>query len=379
MTNEQITVTPELLEQLAEKSKLPLKYLTELWEEKKAEAETESAALYNLSTALKAQVRSPAVPCEGVLFEITEPFDYRTGPKYAQLKALKALCEKEGQETWSNPSQATIKQLIAKGMVDSNCMEGQPLIWLDTVAQSKAGKDNPNFSKPWPPATETTMMDICGIVKPSIPVNGQEIPMEAFSITISDSEWFEAKPGINNISCVKDLQAFKPFDTKLIYHIAEGENAPYYSISTTTEFTFDEGTTMDIMALCRKYMPQQVQSIETLQAFYDKFGGKQDSPSVIFEGGVQNMRLNEGILPDLRIDVPESIPIDFARGTRAIFIGAVKQKPVWVKGEGNEKGHNHPTEKELYVEVHTIYPIPGLTIIAKKAEELSGEQAEGWG
>ncbi len=385
-----INVTPVMLEEIAEKAKLDPDFVKDLYAEKLTEFGPD-AALFQLVTALKSHKRSPAVPCEGVILEVTAPFDWTTGPKNAQLKRLNQLLTKEGV---TKPNDYILETLINLRYIHPDSTPDL-LIFLDTKATFNSGKTNPNFGKPWPPAEQTTIMNIRGVAKPTYPFEGKEIPMRKFSLTISDPEWFKAEPGINNVRCTKHLSPFKPFaDTKLIFkpeNSTETFNA--FNISSLTEFSFIDEE-IDVLAFCKKFIPENVQTVTKLHEHFAKFGSSPDE-FVVFEGGVQfinnkpspigtrrlrvddpyasplDMFTDDGdVVPDTSVEVSKHVPITFARGTRAIFVGTTKQKAIWVQGKDGQPGHEHPTEKELIIEANAIYPIPAYTIKAAEPSNL---------
>ena len=90
------------------------------------------------------------------------------------------------------------------------------------------------------------------------------------------------------------------------------------------------------------------------------------------------MFTEDGIEPDTLVEVPEHIPIDFLRGSRIVVVGKTKQKPKWIRGENGEKGHESPDEKELFVEVLGLYPIPNYSKRAPESEPISEPEAKGW-
>jgi hypothetical protein len=399
-----VTVDQDFLDKIAEAAKLDPTFVTDEYNrilETIPEGPKQiDAAIYQLTTSLKAHKKSNAIPCEGVILGFTQPFDWQTGPKNKQLKKLKELME---QSEATIPEQWMIDRLIASGDAAPESVEGSAIIWLDNVQKFKSGKDNPNFGKPWKPAEQTAIMNLYGVAMPSIEVNNQSWPMKPFNITISNSEWFKSQG--RKLSLTKNLQAFKQFRSKLIFYPDDSDathNA--FNISTLTDFEYFD--TIDVMAFARKFIPERVVSLSDIESHYAKFG---DREFCVVEAGIQNMRMNvspigmrtfyvddpymnplemfsdNGIAPDTRVDVPEAIPIDFARGTRAVFIATVKYREV---NEKNNDGKWVPViepdgskKLEAYLQADAIYPIPEYTIKAQESEELSGETTSpegGW-
>jgi len=401
------TATPEFFTKIAEATKLELSFVTEEYNKIFASLpdsdNKENAAIYQLTTALKAHKRSNAVPCEGVILGFTRPFDYNTGPKNKQIKALKKLMA-DSESTI--PEQWMIDQLIASGDAAPESLEGMPIIWLDTKASFKSGKANPNHGKPWSPAETTTIMNIYGVAKPSNSVEGKDIPMRLFNIAVSNPEWFTNHGGVNNLTCNKALQTCVQFRAKMLFYADKSTNTlNALNVSSLTEFEYFDS--IDILAFAKTFIPDRVQTISTLEEHYQKFGNKE---FVIVEAGVQNMKMtpspigmrtfyvddpymdpllmfsDEGVAPDTRVEVPKEVPITFARGTRAIFIGNTKMRDVNKKDEATQKwlpetNPDGSKKQELYLQADSINPIPEYTIPAEKAEEVpptTSTPTEGW-
>lgn len=399
-------VTPELFSALADKAKLEQSFIEDTYKEifdrltndGHNPDNIEDAALYELTTALKSHVRSPAIEFEGIILGFTQPFDWRTGPKSKQQRFLKNLMAEADSTV---PLPYMINQLIEKGYAIEGSTPEQ-IIWRDTEAKFKSGNDNPNFGKPWLPAEQTAIMNIFGIIAPSAPIGGKELPPKGFNITASDDEWFSARPGINNLVLNKDIRSFIPMKTKFNYD-AEKSDEFHFAVnpSRVTEFNYLD-TTINILALCKTAIPDQVSTVSTLHEHFNKFGSDQ---FVVFEGGVQNMVTkpspigirklyvddpyaspldmfnDDGVAPDTLVEIPKHLKLDFARGTRAIFVGLTKQKEVNQFNQETQKWEpvmeGGRVKMELYVEAAGIYPIPEYTVKLQKAQDIP-EDNEAW-
>lgn len=387
---------------LAKATKLPKEFILEQFEEKKEqfvdtpEDKFEDAVLYALTTALKMHKKSSAIMTEGVILGVSKPFDWNTKGKNIQKKALLSLLE---EYDTTAPTPAIIQRLIEKGFADSGSPE--KIIWLDTKKSFNSGKANPNFGKPWKASPETAIMNVVGFAKPSLEVEGKKVEIKKFSITVSDAERFEDKGGLNNLFLIEPFTTFKIFSGKLLYYPDKSDDKTnVFNLSSLTNLEYNEDP-LDVLALCKKFIPSQVQTVTSLHEHYEKFENSSED-FVVFEAGVQTVRhelspirtrrlyvddpyadpftifTDEGMVPDTLIEVPEHIEIDFLRGSRVIIVGVTKQKAKWIKEEDGVKAHQSETEMELYVEALGIYPIPEYSIKAPKAEPVAAPEDEGW-
>lgn len=352
-----------------------------------------SNAVFQLTTSLKSHKRSPAIQCEGMILGITQPFDYQTGLKNKQMKELARLFEVYDSKVIS---QDMINSLIGMGYADPESNLESGIIWLDIKPKFNSGNANSNYGKPWLPPEETCIMNIEGFVKPSQPLDdGTELPFQKFNFSLSDAEFFQSRPGINNIDCLLNLQPFKQFNAKFIYNTEHKE----FRMSSLTEFKFNDSE-LDILSICNSVLPEHVRTVSTLHEHYVKFGDSRDD-FVIFKAGVQriinkvspignrkiyaddptinplDMFKDGELAEDTLIEVPEAIPITFARGSQILIVGKVSQRAKWIQKEGDVEAHNSTTEKELYVEAHSLYPIPGYIVPAKNADPIA-PPGEGW-
>lgn len=402
--------TEKLLGQISVAANVDVAFTEEIYLEKIAEVAEDAnsptedelkSAIYQLTTALKAHVRSKAVPCEGIIIGNSVPFDWNTGNKNLQKKALDKILDKQNseeitQEVIDALLEAPIKfknKAVGKGLCLEESTPETGIIWKDIKYKNAAGKENKNFGKAWPPAASTTIMNIFGLGK----VSDSESGLQKFSITVSGSDFFKAHPGINNMELIGlDIKPFKAFNAKLIHkEDASDENKIAFNLSTVTEFKYEDAD-LDIIAICKKAIPDHVKSVTDLNEYYEKYGDSRED-FCIFPAGVQRINMDlspignrklwvddpemspldmftdDGIVDDTVIEVPEAVDIKFARGSRIIVAGTVSKRPVWVRGEGNEPGHQHATETELTVNALSLYPMPLYTIpIPEEKEEIGG-------
>lgn len=389
------------LKQLAKAAKVDEKVVTDLYKRSKEEfehlegEELEDALKYDVGTKLKTHKKSSAIQTEGVHLGSTAPFDYNFKHKNTQRKFLMSLLTEFGATT---PTPEIIQRLIEKGYSDPNSLE--KIVWLDIKPSFNSGKENPNYGKPWPPATETAIMNSVGFGRPSEEVDDEKQEMKKFSITISDESLFEDKGGLNNLVLIEPFTNFLPFSGKMLHYSDKSdERTNVFNLSSLTEFEY--GDLIDVLSLCKKHIPDQVQTVTSLHEHYEKFGNSGDD-FVVFEAGVQNLILDptpigtrrlfvddpyadplamftdEGITPDTLVEVPSHILIDFIKGSRIVVVGKTKQKKKWIRGEDGEKGHESETEIDLIVEALGLYPIPNYSKKPQKAEPVPNPETEGW-
>lgn len=394
-------LTKKWLGQLAKAAKLDLEFVEEKCEEQKKEyahlegEEFEAAVMYALATQLRAHKKSKAIPVDGVHLGFTKPFDYNFGPKNDQKKELMKLLE---EYDTTSPTPEIIERLIEKGYSDP--LSPEKIVWLDIKRKFKSGKENKNFGKPWPPAVTTSIMNLVGFGRPSEEVDGESQEMKKYSITISDPDLFVDKGGLNNIELIEPFKLFVPYTGKLLHYPDKSdETTNVFNLSSLT--TFEYGDPVDVMDMCKEYLPDHVRTVTSLYEHYEKYGEDRNE-FVIFEGGVQNMIMepspigtrklyvddpyidplemftDEGLVPDTLVEVPEHVLIDFMKGSRIVVVGETKQRAKWIRGENGEKGHNSPTEKELFVEALGVYPIPRYSRKVTPAEPVAEPEAKGW-
>lgn len=389
------------LKQLAKAAKVDEKVVVDLYEKSKEDfkhledEELEEALKYDVGTKLKAHKRSSAVLTEGLHLGSTAPFDYNFKHKNTQRKFLMSLLEEFGATA---PTPEIIQRLIEKGYSDPSSPD--KIIWLDIKAKFNSGKDNPNYGNPWKPAVDTSIMNLVGFGRPAEEIDDEKQEMKKFSITISDESLFEDKGGLNNVVLVEPFTMFLPFTGKMLHYPDKSDDTTNaFNLSSLTDFEY--GEPVDVLSMCKKHIPDQVQTVTSLHEHYEKYGNSGDD-FVVFEAGVQSMRLDpspigtrklyvddpyadplsmftdDGIVSDTLVEVPEHILIDFERGSRIIVVGKTKQKQKWIRGENGEKGHESPDETELLVEALGLYPIPNYSKKPQKTEPVTEPDVEGW-
>lgn len=398
MTNKPIQ---KWLKQLAEAAKVDEDIVADLYEKSKEEfehlegEELETALMYDVGTKLKAHKRSSAILVEGMHLGFSAPFDYNFKFKNIQRKFLMSLLEAHGATA---PTPEIIQRLIDKGYSDPSSPD--KIIWLDIKAKFNSGKENSNYGKPWPIPVDTAIMNLYGFGRPAAKIDGEKQEMKKFSITISDESLFIDKGGLNNVTLVDPFVTFQPFTGKMLHYPDKSDDKTnVFNLSSLT--TFEYGEPVNILSICKKFIPDQVQTVTSLHEHYEKFGNDGDN-FVVFEAGVQSMRLDpspigtrklyvddpyadplsmfteEGIVADTLVEVPKHILIDFERGSRIIVVGKTKQKQKWIRGEDGKQGHESPDETELFVEALGLYSIPNYSKKVQKAEPVPEPETEGW-